>query len=427
MDTVLAMLYVRNIVMSSRNNFFYLAIFVVTIILSVIVYALFNKKSVYRNHEVDNISDGLMNKNPIHNRLTQVNKKTSLPKKNLAEKIFSAKLNNVVDKQKLYDLIYDKELTPSDGLELSKYIEKNITSLDVKADLLSAIISSLASNGFLEEAWGMIAEDVGKLRYSQITYFFSSSQEPYESLLSRLDHIHDVTDKTAALDGICNRLFIPFSVGDTTALLNADFSRLGNLTDQQKRQISSYFINYGAIPSHDGVYLPERTPEQKKILSQKSLELTKQGIMNLEDFRSVLGIISNNAFDNWELMNTSLHNRQLSDIDLMAFSEQVSDMAEQNPIKTIETLQKSSRPNDSYLIEVAVRRWLEYSAKDAGQWYSVNAIHMLPEHRERVALAYLRFGIQKGDVASASLWAEHILNPDLRSVVEAEIREALSR
>lgn len=413
--------------MGIQNKFFYAIVFIVIFTLLASVHVFFTKKDISRNHTHENVSDALVKTGLNKDYAIQVEKKARLVDKSLTEKINHAKLRGVTDKQELLDLIYDISLTPSSGLELLKYIEDNVKSLDIKVDLLSSIISSLASNGYLDDAWNMISEDLGRLRYSQITYFFTSSQEPHELLLSRFSDINDVTDRTAALDGICNRLFIPFSIGNTTALMKTDFSQLGNLTDQQKMQISSYFIKYGASPSDDGIYLPERTLEQKEFLQKKSLELANQGIMNLEDLRIVLRTTNNNAFDNWELMKTSLNDRQHSKLDMGALSQQVRDMTEQDPIKTLEMLQQSSSQDDFYWIEVATKRWLEFSVKDAGQWYSTKTSSMRPEHRERVALAYLRVGIQEGDLKSASLWAEHIVNPDLKSVVEAEIRDALTK
>lgn len=343
----------------------------------------------------------------------------------LADKIKEIKSSKSIGKSNLIDLIYDKSLTPDDATNIYKYVSANFQNLDDKTNLLSAIISSLVSNGYVNEAWGMISEDMGSLRDSQIQSFFTSSPEPGDMSFLRFEKIDTTRDKKSALDGICNRLFIPFSGGETFGLSETDFSNLGNLTDLQKRQISSYFINYGSNSAPDGIYLPKRTQAQQDVLQIKSLELVKLGIMNSEELRSVLRSTNNSTFENWEILNKAFTDNARLQVDTMAFSEQIRDMTEQDPIRTIQVLQKSSRKEDGYLIEIATKRWLEFNVKDAGDWYATAGPTMLPEHRERVALAYLRFGIQEGDTESASLWADHIIDPNLKSIVVEEIRLAV--
>ncbi|GHC66138.1 hypothetical protein GCM10007100_37480 [Roseibacillus persicicus] len=95
-----------------------------------------------------------------------------------------------------------------------------------------------------------------------------------------------------------------------------------------------------------------------------------------------------------------------------------------NPSETLSGITGGAASTEPFWVEVAMEQWLKKDAAQAYEWYQENQKTLTPEQDERVALAYAREGVRQGDLDAAGEWAQRIVDPELRKVVEGEIAGA---
>jgi len=312
-------------------------------------------------------------------------------------------------------------LTPQQAKDLLENDRLNEKNIDTRAERAWHIINQLCLNGHSREAWELIETETGTVREKALGGFFRDADLPEVELIAMMNGLTN-RDKASSFYNYFSRLtpeefakgvdLSQFPMGSTMEMFSL------------RRAMEDMMVE--AYDAKD----PEASKEVRRDLLAKVLEQSNNGTISYQEFKNFLSKDpSKDGFTYWEVLKSATPEiradqlqgtRNYDGTDAMV----IRAMTIQDPAKTMAMTLVTDSHEANY-IHIAMGQWLEKDFTNAKTWVDGHQASFTPEQQERMAVAFVRAQVARGEYDSAAEWAAKIQSPKWKGAVawhEGQIR-----
>jgi hypothetical protein len=302
-------------------------------------------------------------------------------------------------------------ISPDDAKILLARCDNEIPDITRRAAMASTIIGSLCKQGFINEAWGLIKTDPGKVRTSEIATFFTSNNSSSVADLSKMiSSLQDPEDQSYAIFGVVR--------GCPETLLEFDSAVVPGATLQGRRMFGN------AVTSSLKEDLP---PEVKKGLIDRSIQLAATGKLETGYLSYILDAAHPDDFNaQWESLREY---RKLFDPKILesVHGGLAKKMVNADMAKAMDLLSTDPATKYSYpVLSSAVTEIYKADPAGANTWMTNNLDRIDPATSQRIISCVAQVANQNLEFETSRKWANRILNAEVRQQLLAQVdkREA---
>ncbi len=306
-------------------------------------------------------------------------------------------------------------LTPDQAREMLEKDKVDFANPLLRAERAYIIIGQLCRNGYTKEAWTLIEEEPGIVREKGLGGFFRDAQLPESEIVALLDPLQP-KERAAGLLSYWSR----FSAEEFAAM---------DLTSFQLRspEESRAFIRTmeelmtGTVDAMN----PKTGAGVRDALLSMVVRQANSGTIDYNTITTLFGKDPvKDGFAYWDVLKQVKPELRATQTKGMANyagpdSMLIRAMAAQDPQKTLAMTMVSGSHEANY-IHIALGQWVEKDPGQARTWVDQHFSAMTPDQKERVAVAFIRGQVSRGEFEDAAQWSPYITNPRWKVAVYGE-------
>ncbi|WP_035611447.1 hypothetical protein [Haloferula sp. BvORR071] len=305
-------------------------------------------------------------------------------------------------------------LTPESARQLLDRAKTEITGIESRAEFSAGVLSTLAKQGHLAEAWALVEAAPGMVRERQLATLFREDPAPLASLVAKLEGLRSPKERGEALQAIIG------SRPRDAAGFDLDQIRLQS---PQEMRAFSDGISEAIAGSKRQDPKDCETPE---ILLKKCIALAGKGTLDYGHFVHILNLdSSNDGFLKWELLaglkNSQMTADQVANLQSFVAGQMVNSDAER---AMAFLCSGASNPADPSVLASAISGWYGRDSRAARAWITGHAENLAPAAGDGIKSGVAQLSLERGEFSTAREWAALIGDRASREALKEKIRAA---
>ena len=298
-------------------------------------------------------------------------------------------------------------IKPIEASHLLEQIKRDVSSLSLRAEIASDIISELIKNGETKAAWNLLDSTYGAVRDGQVKAFFERVSDP----VARLDFFRrlDTNDKLNALDGILQNIGV-------THL--EQLRELPLVWDNSTKKFIAYKLA-GAFDVPFEARQEAWAAEYAETATRSMVALFNAGLIDATAVNVALD--TNNYYPPGKILAildemASESNPLTLESCYEKFLKQWVSSDSSGAMEAV--LKRSELPT---LMGAIVSKYFSYDSTDAARWFIDASKRMTPAQHDQGALVFVDQALRNGEISAAEAWVATLKSDGLRQQATKKI------
>ncbi len=285
----------------------------------------------------------------------------------------------------------------------------------LRAERAYIIIGQLCRNGYTKEAWALIEAEPGIVREKGLGGFFRDADLPQAEILSLLDPLPP-QERAAGMFSYWSR----FTAEEFAAM---DLSSFQLRSPEESRAFIKTMeeLMTGTVDAMN----PQAGAGVRDALLSMVVGQANNGTIEYNTITTLFGKDPvKDGFAYWDALKQVKPELRATQTKGMANyagpdAMLIRAMAAQDPQKTLAMTMISGSHEANY-IHIALGQWVQKDPSQARGWVDQHFSTMTPDQKERVAVAFIRGQVSRGEFEDAAQWSPYITNPRWKVAVYGE-------
>jgi hypothetical protein len=293
---------------------------------------------------------------------------------------------------------------------------KSIKSVLKRMAACAEIIGRLCEAGYTEEAWGLIDNDPGQVRGSQLLRYFKVSSLNPAQFVEKLVTLPFKQEENTALRGYLDSFD---TVGTKALLENTEFrSALAKLEEKNpgllRMSLASVLQTHALLPVDASL---------KNAVFDAARDYFKSGWIDENGLALVLKVdkIRDN-FVKWEALTDAVPTAPAGSIVSNARKELVEGMVDEDADKALGRVTARGSDKQGHVdLYVGLKKWGQTDTTAANRWFAEHKAGMDQVQLDASARAFFELALTYGEPDGAEQWAQQVSNQRLKDLLLAKL------
>ena len=304
-------------------------------------------------------------------------------------------------------LTLDENIDVANAKLLLSRIASEVTNLEKRAEFSAIVIMKLCKSGYAEEAWTLLPSGYGIVRSMMLSALCSQDDRDLAVIQKQLMIVTDVNEYNQCLQGL--------AMSRKEKILDIDFASIPlQNRDYFARIVAMQFGKKNALlNAHDYQDMLDK-------ISQSVIT----GEITPQQYSWILDSDKNNSANyQWNLLQRIV--KLNSNIDLeVALASAAVNLVKNDFSSGMNTILSNDKAKySSSILNKAVIAMFDMDSQQANEWVSGNINKIDPASAQRVIASVAQVAIRDGDYENAQLWANQLLNQEVRAQLIKQIED----
>lgn len=304
-------------------------------------------------------------------------------------------------------LTLDENIDVANAKLLLSRIASEVTKLEKRAEFSAIVIMKLCKSGYAEEAWTLLPSGYGIVRSMMLSGLCSQDDRDLAVIQKQLMIVTDVNEYNQCLQGL--------AMTRKEKILDIDFASIPlQNRDYFARIVAMQFEKKNALLN---------THDYKDMLDKISQSVIT-GEITPQQYSWILDSDKNNSANyQWNLLQRVVKSNSNIDLEVALASAAVNLVKNDFSSGMNTILSNDKAKYSSSILNKAVIAMFDMDSQQANEWVSGNINKIDPASAQRVIASVAQVAIRDGDYENAQLWANQLLNQEVRAQLIKQIED----